>query len=119
MRDCSFAKEERLKKNNQINRVFDKGIAFRVRSINIYLLKRENGSTINRAAFIIKKNLYNKKIVLRNRFKRVLREAYRSVRHLLPGGYDIVILARNIKKHTSAVDLEKEIADVFKKRIKK
>ena len=66
-----------------------------------------------------KDDLYNKKVVLRNRFKRLLREAYRKTKHLLLPGYDIVILATNIKKNTKSSAVEEEIANAFKKCIKK
>lgn len=115
MRKNSFTRKEHLKKNDSIKHVFDKGTSFRSRSTHIYLLKRNAGPHVNRVAFLIRKKLYNKKIVLRNRFRRVLKEAYRKAKHFLPAGYDILILATNIKKHTKSYLIEKEMADVFKK----
>jgi len=119
MKKSSFKKEEHLKKNDSIKYVFDKGIPFKGRLINIYILKRDHGALINRAAFIIRKRIYSKKIVLRNRFRRVLRESYRKTKHLLSPGHDIVILANALKKDTKSDAVEKEMAYVFKKHIKK
>ena len=119
MRPHSFARKERLKKASLISGVFDKGVFLKGRLVNIYLLKRDTDLPVNRAAFIIKKNLHNKKLVLRNRFRRLLREAYRKTKHLLPQGYDIVILAKNVKPHTSSVLLEEDLANVFKKYVEK
>jgi len=119
MRDHSFARKEHLKKDGLIKQVFDRGIPSRGRLITIHLLKRETGSCTNRAAFIIRKNLYNKKAVLRNRLRRLLREAYRNTKHFLPGGHDILILATNVRKNTRSQELEKDIANVFKKCVKK
>jgi len=115
----SFTKKEHLKKNNAIKAVFDKGISSKGRLIKVYLLKKETGPFINRAAFVIRKGSYNKKAVLRNRFKRLLREAYRKTKRLLPAGYDIVILAVNLKQYTKSIAVEKDMADVFKKYLKK
>ena len=119
MGQASFTKKEHLKDASSIRNVFDKGVSSRGRLIKLFLLKRQTNSHINRVAFIVRKDLYNKKIVLRNRFKRLLREAYRKTKHLLPYGYDIVILATNIKKDTKSTLLEEEVANVFKKSIKK
>jgi ribonuclease P protein component len=110
----SFSKKESLKKNSEIKGVFDKGICYRATSINVYILKKpDNG--INKAAFICKKTLHQKKSVLRNRIRRVIREAYRRVKHILPAGCDIIVVGTKISKNTLSQTIEKEIADVFKK----
>ena len=116
MKKNSFSKKEHLKKNEAIKDVFDKATPFKGRFIRVYVVKNDT-SPINRAAFIIRKTLCDKKAVLRNRFKRLLREAYRKTKHLLPQGYDIVILATSIKKNTSPGDSEREIAHAFKKTV--
>ena len=115
----AFLKNERLKKKETIKNVFDRGALFKGRLINIFILKRGADSCANRAAFIIRKNSYNKRAVLKNRVKRLLREGYRKTKHLLPPGYDIIVLATHIKKDIKSIDVEKDLADVFKKNIKK
>ena len=119
MREYSFAKKESLKNNVSIKNVLDRGIPLRGRLINIYILKRPDGSDINRVAFAVRKHLYAKKLVLRNRLKRVLREAYRKTKRFLAGGHDVVILAVNIKENIKSTVIEREITDVFKKHSKK
>jgi len=119
MAQNSLKSEESLKRYSLIREVFDKGTPTRGRLTTIFLLKRVTNSAINKAAFIPKKNLYNKKIVLRNRFRRILREAYRKTKHLLPGGYDIVILATKVNKKTKSIAIEREIQNAFKKCVKK
>lgn len=116
MKQNSFLKKEHLKKSEAISRVFDRGIPIRGRFFSIFLLRQEAKPGINRAAFITRRHLYNKKAVLRNRFIRLLREAYRKTKHFLPLGYDIVILATNVKKDTKSAAIERELAHVFKKR---
>jgi len=119
MQKQSFTREEHLKDSNAIKAVFEKGIVFKARCVNVYLLKRDNDLGLNRAAFTIRKGLHIKKAVVRNRLKRVLREAYRKHKHLLPAGYDIVILAKNMAGYTKSSIIEGELAYVFKEDIKK
>jgi ribonuclease P protein component len=114
----SFSRKERLKKNDAIKAVLDRGICYRSKSINIYVLKRQDAD-VNKAAFICKKALHQKKSVLRNRVRRVLKEAYRKTRHIFPAGYDIVIIGTKITQATLSTEIEREIIDVFKKYIKK
>lgn len=114
----SFSRKERLKKNAAIKAVLDKGICHKSKSINIYIL-RKPGIDINKAAFICKKSLHQNKSVLRNRVRRVLREAYRQTKRILPAGCDIVIIGTKITKDTLSTKIERELSDVFKKYINK
>ncbi|MDP2980778.1 MAG: ribonuclease P protein component [Candidatus Omnitrophota bacterium] len=114
----SFSRKERLKKNDAIKAVLDRGICYRSKSINIYVLKRPDAD-VNKAAFICKKALHQKKSVLRNRVRRILKEAYRKTRHIFPAGHDIVIIGTKITQAALSTEIEREIIDVFKKYIKK
>jgi len=114
----SFPRKERLKKNDAIKLVLDRGICYRSKTINIYVLKRTDAG-VNKAAFICKKALHQKKSVLRNRVRRILKEAYRKTRHVFSAGYDIVIIGTKITPATLSTQIEREIIDVFKKYIKK
>jgi len=115
MKTNSFTRKEHLRKSSLIKDVFKKGVSFKRKSIVVFLLKKESASFhINRVAFISRKTLYNKKLVLRNTIRRLLREAYRRTKSLLPTSYDVVILATNVKKLTKSTILEKEMRDVFK-----
>ncbi len=115
----SFTTKERLKKNKLIRDVFDKGGCIRQKSIAVFLLKRAQGDDVNRVSFVVSKNLYNKKPVLRNRLRRILRESYRRTKHMLVPSYDIVILATNLKKGTKSTNIEYELKDAFKRYVKK
>ncbi len=70
----SFSRKERLKKNSAIKTVLDNGVCYKSKSINVYILRKPSGDA-NKAAFICKKNLHQKKSVIRNRVRRILREA--------------------------------------------
>jgi len=110
-----FTKKERIKSSALINQVFEKGLPYKGRFLNIYFLERDTKSEPNRVAFVVNRHLYNKKVVSKNRFKRILREAYRRTKHLLSPGFDIVISSARLKETTTSSDLEKELEDVFKK----
>ena len=110
----SFLIKERLKKNNAIKTVLDHGVCRKSKSINVYVFKRPDFG-VNKAAFICKKALHQKKSVLRNRVRRILREAYRKTKHILPAGHDIIIVGTRITKDTLSVAIEREVLDVFKK----
>ncbi len=120
MKINSFTSKEHLREDDLIKGVFDKGVSFKHKSITVFFLKRKNTDcSINRVAFTYRKNLFNKKLVLRNRIKRLLKESYRKTKSILPSSYDIVILATNIRVGMKAPILEKEMANVFKECVKK
>ena len=114
----SFLTKERLKKNEAIKAVLDKGICLRSKSLNIYILKKQDKS-VNKAAFICKKALHQKKAVLRNRIKRILKEAYRKTKYIFPAEHDIVIIGTRVFYDTVSTDIENEIRDVVSKYNKK
>ncbi|MDP8229573.1 MAG: ribonuclease P protein component [Candidatus Gorgyraea atricola] len=119
MKKSSFTRKERLKKNQAIKAVFDKGTRFRSKLVTVFLLKRNKDPGLNRVAFAVRKGLYNKKPSLRNRYRRVLREAYRKTKEFMPGGYDMIVLATNLTRQTKSTSLEQELIHVFKKCVKK
>lgn len=116
--NTTLSNRERLKKNGDIKRVFDEGVILKGKLVSVFI-RRDTGLHTNRAAFIIKKSLYNKKIILRNRFRRVLREAYRHSKFLLPQGHDIVVLGFHLDKNTKSTIVERDIKNVLKKYTEK
>lgn len=85
----SFTKAERLTKKNDIKNVFEKGKIHRGNDATAYVLLNDN-RRISRFGIIVKKKFGN--AVVRNRAKRIFREAYRMNKGLLLRYVDIIIL---------------------------
>lgn len=84
-------KENRLRKKKDFERVFRQGKGFKERFLALKII--ENKRVESRIGFVVSKK-YSKKAVLRNKFKRQLREQIRKRLKGIKGGYDVVILAR-------------------------
>ncbi len=88
--DQGFSKKERLLKRKEFQLVFDKGDRFGNTQLKIYALS--NGSSVSRLGLVVGRKFGNSP--RRNRFKRILREAYRLNKNLLNNGVDIVVIPR-------------------------
>jgi ribonuclease P protein component len=77
-----------LKGRDEIGAVFEGRLAVSCRGAR--LLRTENGRGYNRIAFTFSRKFGN--AAARNRARRVSREAYRHLRGILRGGYDLVLL---------------------------
>ena len=53
----------------------------------------------------------------RNRFKRIVREAFRLVQHNLPRDWDLVIRPRKRAKEANAVDVQQELCRLINEEI--
>lgn len=82
-----FTKRERLK-NEDFKPVLKEGVYSRSKYLIMYVKK--NGLAFNRLGIMISKVV--KKAVIRNRLKRLVREAFRTSKGELPNGYDIIVL---------------------------
>ncbi len=88
--DQGFSKKERLLKRKEFQLVFDKGEKFRNNQLKVYALS--NGNSVSRIGLVVGRKFGNSP--KRNRFKRILREAYRLNKSLLNYGADIVVIPR-------------------------
>jgi ribonuclease P protein component len=53
--------------------------------------------------------------VARNRIKRLVREAYRRDREALPGGVDVVVIARGAAVHLDVAAVGRELGALFRR----
>jgi len=88
MPDASFPKSVRLLKRSEFDGVFASRRSIRDKSIRI--CGRRNGTGTTRLGLAVGKRVGN--AVARNRWKRLLREAFRLSRAELPAGLDLVVI---------------------------
>ncbi len=100
---------ERLKKNTDFTRVYNKGKSYGCKNLVIYYLPSKNQF---RAGFSISKKVGN--AVTRNRIRRYLKE---SLRLLEPQGkgYDIIFIARKPASENNFFEIKRSVQYLFKK----
>lgn len=103
----TLTKENRLRKRREFLYVYGERKPHFFRKAVIYVSKNE--ANVCRLGLTIPKKIGN--AVLRNRIKRILREAFRNSRHLFNENYDFVI---NARKDSSELTL-KEAMEMFEK----
>ena len=90
MVDESFPKSDRLLKTREFHRVHQSD-AFSADDVLVVKACR-NGQAIVRLGLSVSRRVGN--AVVRNRWKRLIREAFRKSRHRLPAGLDLVVRPR-------------------------
>lgn len=112
-------KRQRIKKNEEFQKVFKKGKSFANRQFVVYCLKKED-----QAAFRIGLSVGKKvgKAVTRNQIKRYVRQTFLELKDDVRQDMDYVIIARNpaatLDFHETKKSLEHvlKIAKVLKKK---
>lgn len=99
-----------LKKNSEFRRLYSKGRFFQSPLIVTYVIKTKRNCV--RIGITTSKKIGN--AVLRNRSRRIIREAYLSVLPELKTGYDIVFVARGKTPFVKSTD----VLRVMKKQLK-
>ena len=103
--------EKRLKKSNEFRKVYRNGRA--VVSKNIVLYYCPNDLPFNRLGFSISKKVG--KSVIRNRIRRIFREAYINMEEQLLKGYDFIIVGRKPSAGVSFHEAGKELFRLCRK----
>ncbi len=106
-------KKDVLRNRDDFSRLYNKGRSAGSRFL--VLLCLENGLSFNRKAFLSSKKVGGS--VERNRARRIMREAYRSVEEKLPQGYDLLFIARSTitEKDAGTEDIRSSMLTAFKR----
>ena len=103
MSEFCFKQVVKLKKNGEFRRAYSRGKSFVDPALVTYITKNRAG--ICRIGITATKKIGN--AVKRNRAKRVITAAYRSMfRQLCEGGYDIVFVARGKTPYLKSTEIE-------------
>ena len=110
MPDERLGKAERLCSSSEFREVLNKGRAYGGRRLVLFCLEDAGGTT--RVGFTTTRRVPN--AVVRNRAKRLMREAYRRVRHgLRENGLRMVVLARGDTRGLTYDNVRGELVDLF------
>ena len=101
----SFPKDERLLKGHEFRYMRENGESFVGKYVVMSYAKAEDGK---RKVGIVVSKRFNKRAVVRNRAKRIIRESYRMIK-TLHEGYWFVFIARHRLQKVDAIELQQEI----------
>ncbi len=101
----------RIKQNYEFRRLYRRGKSVATPFLVLYALK--NRRRINRIGLTVSPKLGG--AVVRNRIKRLLREAYRLHEHELKTGYDFVLVARQRMVRANCAQTEQELLRAVRK----
>ena len=96
---------EKLKKSSQFATVYKKGKSYATRFVVLYAMP--NGLEYNRVGYSVSKKVGNS--VVRNRTKRLMKEAFRLNKRPEQTGYDFVFIARVRMNAAEYIDVEKSV----------
>jgi len=100
-----------LKKNREFQHVYNKGKSLASKHIVLFVLR--NGKGVNRLGISASKKIG--KAVKRNKQRRRLKEAFRTLENRVCVGHDIVILPRVAISEISFVDVKSELNHLLRK----
>ncbi|UCZ53253.1 ribonuclease P protein component [Bacillus shivajii] len=103
-------KENRLKKNEEFQIVFQQGTSVANRQFVVYQLKKQDQHNI-RIGLSVSKKLGN--AVTRNRIKRVIREVMKEYLPKLHQNYDLIIIARKPVTNMDYEEVKKSLNHVL------
>ena len=105
-----LAKEHRLKKKKDFERVFKKG---KLLAKDFLILRvAKNNLKITRVGLVVSQKV-SKKAVLRNKVKRKIREAVRNNIKKINLGYDLIFFTKKGIERKSFLEIKKTVESLF------
>lgn len=98
-----------IKNDYEFRRVYKRGRSFVNSAVVIYILK--NRKKINRVGITTSKKIGN--AVVRNRSRRIIREAFMQLEEKMPLGYDFIFVARGRTGSLKTQDLLRVMGGIF------
>lgn len=111
----TFRKYERIRKTKEIEFVLTHGKKFFVNGLIIYILERDKEKDkFSRLAVLVSSKV-EKKAVVRNKFKRRIREIFRLNKHKIVRPVDIIIIGTKSSVKKKYKELETLFLEVLSK----
>lgn len=98
---------EMIKQNHEFRRLYYRGKSVGTGLLVLYALKNKRNPDRNRLGLTVSTKLGG--AVVRNRCKRLLREAYRLHEQEIRPGYDVVLVARARLTHAKTPEVERAL----------
>lgn len=113
-RRYTFVKEERLRRKKDFRTVFDNGKSLANRYLAMFFLVKGNtDSGVSQVGFITSRKCG--KANIRNRIRRLLKEAYRLNKHKLKEKVYIILIARPPAQSLGSREAEKSLLNLWKR----
>ncbi|SHG72738.1 ribonuclease P protein component [Ornithinibacillus halophilus] len=106
-------KENRVKDNKEFQQIFKQGKSFANRQLVLYYRKKTDQKHF-RVGLSVGKKIGN--AVMRNRIKRLLRQAFLDLKDQVKSEYDIIIIARNPTKNMDYFEIKKSLIHLLSKQ---
>ena len=115
MKKYAFPKIERLKDEKRFKALFQRGLRLRGRLMMLACVQTDQPG--RRAGIVAGKRVGNS--VIRNRAKRLLREAYRMEKHRLDTHCDLALVASPNIRNAELADVRAEVARLLEKAVER
>lgn len=108
----SLQKGAKIRKNKEFKKIYSRGKSYANKLLVLYIANNKEDKT--KVGFSVSKKVG--KAVVRNRVKRLIREAYRlNQDKIKKRGVSLVFIARNRAKDANFIEIEKALLDLLKK----
>ncbi len=114
MTDYSFPKSAKLRKSAEFRQIYDGQVRAGDDHLLVFASWNDLGET--RCGLSVSKKHGN--AVKRGRLKRLMREAFRHVRHELPGGVDLILIPRQ-NSGATVDDYKRSLKGIFRRLLKR